>query len=75
LRRHIVILGFGASAQAFPSGDANRKRLPTMDNLIETLNLGPVLERGGVKNRRGTFEDIYSELYENDPGSPFLKGQ
>lgn len=73
LRRHIVILGSGASAQAFPSGDANGKKLPIMDNFIETLNLEPVLKRGGVKNRRGTFEDIYSELYENDSGLPLLK--
>lgn len=71
--RHIVILGAGASAAAFPFGDPNGKRLPTMDNLIEMLGLDPVLERGGVKNRRRNFEDIYSELYENDPGSPFLK--
>jgi Adenine specific DNA methylase Mod len=71
--RHIVILGAGASVAAFPNGDANGKRLPTMDNLIEMLGLEPVLERGGVKNRRRNFEDIYSELYENDPGSPFLK--
>ncbi len=73
MRRHIVILGAGASIAAFPDGDANGKRLPTMDNLIEMLGLEPVLERGGVKNRRRNFEDIYSELYENDPGSPFLK--
>jgi len=73
LRRHIVILGAGPSVAAFPDGDANGKRLPTMDNLIEMLGLEPVLERGGVKNRHRNFEDIYSELYENDPGSPFLK--
>jgi hypothetical protein len=73
LRRHIVILGAGASIAAFPDGDANGKKLPTMENLIEMLDLEPVLERGGVENRRRNFEDIYSELYENDPDSPFLK--
>jgi hypothetical protein len=73
LRRHIVILGAGASVAAFPYGDANGKKLPTMDNLIEMLDLEPVLERGGVQNRCRNFEDIYSELYENDPGSLFLK--
>jgi hypothetical protein len=71
--RHIVILGAGASVQAFPNGDANGKRLPTMDNFIETLGLEPLLERGGVKNTHRNFEDIYSELYVNDPESPFLK--
>lgn len=73
LRRHIVILGAGASVAAFPNGDANERRLPTMDNLIEMLGLEPVLERGGIKNRRRNFEDIYSELYENDHESPLLK--
>ncbi len=71
--RHIVILGAGASVAAFPHGDANGKRLPTMDNLIEMLGLEPILERGGVKNTRRNFENIYSELYETDPGLPILK--
>ena len=71
--RHIVILGAGASVAAFPHGDANGKRLPTMDNLIEMLGLEPILEQGGVKNRRRNFENIYSDLYEIDPGLPILK--
>ena len=29
--RHIVILGAGASVAAFPHGDVNGKKLPTMD--------------------------------------------
>lgn len=73
LRRHIVILGAGASVAAFPNGDANGKKLPTMDNFIEMLGLEPVLEREGIKNRCRNFEDIYSELYESKPSSPFLK--
>lgn len=73
LRHHIVILGAGASVAAFPNGDANGKKLPTMDNFVDMLGLEVVLERGGVKNRRRNFEDIYSKLYENNPESPFLK--
>lgn len=73
LRRHIVILGAGASVAAFPNGDANGKKLPTMNNFIEMLGLEPVLEREGIKNRCRNFEDIYSELYESKPSSPFLK--
>ena len=73
LRRHIVILGAGASVAAFPNGDANGKKLPTMDNFIEMLDLAPVLEREGVKDTSRNFEDIYSELYELNPSSPFLK--
>lgn len=72
-RRHIVILGAGASVAAFPDGDANGKKLPTMDNFIEMLDLETVLARQGIKNTRCNFEDIYSELYEGNPNSPFLK--
>lgn len=71
--RHVVILGAGASVQAFPKGDANGKELPTMDNLIAMLGLEPVLRRAGVRNRRRNFEKIYSELFETDPGLPILK--
>ncbi|MEW6087649.1 MAG: hypothetical protein AB1498_05040 [bacterium] len=39
LRRHIVILGAGASVAAFPNGDANGKILPTMDNFVESNQL------------------------------------
>ena len=73
LRRHIVILGAGASVAAFPNGDANGKKLPTMDNFIEMLDLEPALERVGIKNTRRNFEDIFSELYEINPSSSFLK--
>lgn len=71
--RHIVILGAGASVQAFPKGDANGKGLPTMDNLIKMLGLESVLKRAGVNNRRCNFENIYSELYETNPGLPILR--
>jgi NAD-dependent SIR2 family protein deacetylase len=72
-RRHIVILGAGASVAAFPNGDANGKKLPTMDNFVEMLDFEPLLKRQGIKNRRRNFEDIYSELYENNHSLPFLK--
>ncbi len=71
--RHIVILGAGASVAAFPQGDANGKRLPTMDSLVEMLGLEPVLKRGRIKDARRNFETIYSELYEIDPGLPILR--
>ena len=71
--RHIVVLGAGASVAAFPHGNVNGKRLPTMDDLIEMLGLEPVLKGGGVKDTRRNFETIYSELYEIDPGLPILR--
>ncbi len=71
--RHIVILGAGASVSAFPHGDINGKRLPTMDSLIDMLDLEPVLKRGGVTDTRRNFESIYSELYEVGPELPILR--
>ena len=44
-----------------------------MDNFIEMLDLEPALERVGIKNTRRNFEDIFSELYEINPSSSFLK--
>lgn len=73
LRRHIVILGAGASVAAFPNGDANGKKLPTMDNFIELLGLGSVLERAGVTNKKQNFETVYSELHKVNPASPILR--
>lgn len=70
--RHVVILGAGASVAAFPNGDVNGRKLPTMNGLIKFLGLGPVLKRAGVRNTRRNFESIYSELYESDPNLPAL---
>lgn len=36
---HVVILGAGASYAAFPGGDKHGRKLPLMNNLIETLGL------------------------------------
>ncbi len=73
LRPHIVILGSGASVAAFPSGDANGRKLPTMDNLVEILDLKPILKRGEIEYKNCNFEDIYSRLYKINPKSPLLK--
>lgn len=73
LRPHIVILGAGASVAAFPDGDANGAKLPTMFNFIEMLKLGPALKSAGVNNVNRNFEEVYDELYGNDPESPILK--
>ncbi|MFW6223076.1 MAG: hypothetical protein ACOC3T_05645 [Bacteroidota bacterium] len=36
-RPHVVILGAGASAAAFPQGDANGKKLPVMNDLADIV--------------------------------------
>jgi len=62
---HVVILGAGASLQAFPKGDKNGRKLPLMFNFIETLGLDSEFERYGLRYKNANFEDIYSNLYEN----------
>jgi hypothetical protein len=65
-RPHVVILGAGASVAACPHGDNKGRLLPTMDNLVEILALGPILKNGGIKNSSRNFEVLYSSLY-SDP--------
>lgn len=72
LRRHIVILGAGASVAAFPEGDVNGKVLPTMDNLIEVLELESILAQSGIEYKGQNFEAVYSKLYEKEPVSDVL---
>lgn len=72
-RPHVVILGAGASVAAFPNGDANGKRLPLMNNLIETLELQDILERTHLECESTNFEEIYSELYSRGEYSEILE--
>lgn len=62
---HVVILGAGASLQAFPEGDRNGKILPLMCNFVETLSLDSILRKHGLSYKNKNFEDFYSDLYEN----------
>lgn len=71
--RHVVIVGAGASVQAFGEGDAKGRKLPTMDNLVETLGLETVLDETGVEYQGRNFETIYSELYTKNPDSTSIK--
>jgi hypothetical protein len=73
LRGHVVILGAGASVQALPQGDVNGRKLPTMNNFVEVLNLETVLMQAGIEFQGRNFETIYSELYMKNPESDFLK--
>ena len=50
---HVVILGAGASYAAFPNGDRNGKKLPLMNNFVETLGIEKLIERSGIKNKIG----------------------
>lgn len=61
-RPHVFILGAGASRAAFPNGDANGKHLPLMSDLVETLDLAPVLEAHSIRWTGGNFEELYARL-------------
>ncbi len=70
---HVVILGAGASYAAAPQGDAQGRRLPLMNNFVETLDLGPSLDALGVTWRGRNFEEVYSELHARGPENPDLQ--
>ena len=61
-RRHLVILGAGASKDAMPDGDANGKPLPVMSEFISTLNLTDYIGRIEGVPETNNIEDVYSWL-------------
>lgn len=67
-RSQVVILGAGASRATCPNGDANRKTLPLMNDLVDCLGLRPKLVDWNIDVAQN-FEDIFSKLFdlqEND---------
>ncbi|MBN2753574.1 MAG: hypothetical protein JXR81_01775 [Candidatus Goldbacteria bacterium] len=70
---HVVILGAGASLAAFPDGDATGKRLPLMNNLVETIGLSKLLEKESINYLNRNFEDIYSEVASKKENHELLK--
>jgi hypothetical protein len=58
----VVILGAGASIQAFPNGDGRGRELPHMGNLIDVVGLADRLQASGILPGESNFEVIYSRL-------------
>jgi len=71
-RRHVVILGAGASFAAMPNGDKNGKRLPVMNNLIRIVGLEELVNKATCESDSTNFEEEYSELYEKGEHSELL---
>ena len=65
-RPHVVILGAGASLATCSEGDCDGKKLPLMNNFVETVGLEAILKEYGVVYKGRNFEDIYSDLYEKE---------
>lgn len=60
---HVVILGAGASRAVCPQGDKNKKKLPLMNDLVDSLGLESKLKEWDIDPTQN-FEDIFSSLYE-----------
>jgi hypothetical protein len=71
---HVVILGAGASiASVVRDTEPAKKRLPSMDNFIEVLDLAGMLEAAGVDPHVTNFESAYSDLYTKDPDARVIR--
>lgn len=69
---HLVILGAGASRAATPNGDAHGRRLPVMQDFVETVGLAPLLDGAGIPWRSRNFEDVYDDMYRDNPNARIL---
>ena len=65
-RPHVVLLGAGASLAAFPNGDRLGRKLPLMKNLVEVIDLEPLIKQTDqILNEENDFEAIYSHITSN----------
>ncbi len=58
---HLVLLGAGASLASFPNGDANGKKLPLMNNIVQKLDLYDIIP-DEFESLIGDFESLYSRI-------------
>lgn len=62
---HVVVLGAGASIAATPNGDAAGRKLPSMANFINVLEMAPLLTSHGVPfDVDENFEVLYARLHQ-----------
>lgn len=66
-RPHVVVIGAGASLQAFPNGDANGRRLPLMRDIADMLGIRGRFGAAGLENDCvDDFERAYARLADDD---------
>lgn len=70
---HVIVLGAGASLAAFPKGERAALPLPLMRNLVEIVELGPVLNEFGIKYEINDFESFYNDLATTGKNSSLLR--
>ena len=70
---HVVILGAGASiALTMRNAELNGKRLPSMDNFTEVLELQDLVDKVPEELRNSNFEKLYGNLHTYNPKSEVL---
>lgn len=70
---HIVILGAGASiASTIDADEKNGKKLPSMDNFFEALNIKKKYSEILKGKRNKNLEKIYGELIKENPVNPLV---
>lgn len=67
---HVVILGAGASiASTFRNGELTRKKLPSMDNFIDIVDLADIVQTLPKHLIAKNFEELYSKLHKENAQS------
>lgn len=70
---HVVILGAGASiASTMRNPERNGKRLPSMDNFVDVLDLHDIVEKVPDKLKANNFEKLFGNLHSDDPDSDLI---
>lgn len=70
----VVILGAGASiASTYRNPEVNGKKLPSMDNFIDVVGLKDLVEKMPKKFVAANFEELYSNLHNDNPNSDLIK--
>src|SRR5687767_14680490 len=69
---HVVLLGAGASLAATPRGDRFGRPVPLMNNLVEVLQLQPILDDAGIRGS-GNFEELFGQLSDDQANAPILR--
>jgi NAD-dependent SIR2 family protein deacetylase len=69
---HLFILGAGASRASTPNGDLYGQRLPLMKDLVELVELEPLLEEAAIPWKGRDFEQLYEGLLKGDENRGLL---
>lgn len=70
---HVVILGAGASRASFPAGDRNGRKLPLMNDLVDTIGLRGLLDSCRIEYSGRNFEEVYDGLFGDPEAAAILQ--